>query len=221
MVVDHVGWVLLPNVQILRVIGRVSFPLFCLLIAYGCTKTRSIHKYLLRLIIFALVSQLILSFFAWDDWGTNQLNVFATLAIGVLLIHIYQRKFEDKFIRFFIIILASLGAFLVVIILRTSYGAPGVALIVFFWLAFKHFNHFNARWWVRVFYMLGALAVFNCFFMLMYQPSSHLQWWSMLSLPFVLLFTPRRVVLTKFEKYAFYAFYPGHLVFLYIIAMVV
>ena len=41
MVIDHIGVVFFPGLKILRVIGRIAFPLFCWGIAVGAEKTRS------------------------------------------------------------------------------------------------------------------------------------------------------------------------------------
>ena len=36
MTIDHVGLILLPQVELLRIIGRLSFPIFAYMIAEGC-----------------------------------------------------------------------------------------------------------------------------------------------------------------------------------------
>ena len=46
MVVDHVGMLLFPGNIMFRVVGRVSFPLFCFLIVEGFYHTKDIKKYL-------------------------------------------------------------------------------------------------------------------------------------------------------------------------------
>ena len=42
MVVDHLGAILLPQYMILRVIGRLSYPIFAYFIAEGCRYTRNV-----------------------------------------------------------------------------------------------------------------------------------------------------------------------------------
>ena len=36
MVIDHIGVILLPDVELLRVIGRLSYPIFAYFLAEGC-----------------------------------------------------------------------------------------------------------------------------------------------------------------------------------------
>lgn len=104
MIVDHVGAVLVP-VPFLRNIGRMAFPLYAFLIAEGCRHTRSRERYLLRLGLLALVSEIPfdLAFHSWAadilslakifDWAVdflNLTNVFYTLFLAVSCIHIYE-----------------------------------------------------------------------------------------------------------------------------------
>ena len=57
MVFDHVGDLFLPGVMWLRMIGRLAMPLFSFCIAEGYAHTRDKSRYLLRMGIFALISE--------------------------------------------------------------------------------------------------------------------------------------------------------------------
>ena len=46
MTIDHVGAYLLPQFTILRIIGRLSMPIYAFLIAEGCRHTHDRRKYL-------------------------------------------------------------------------------------------------------------------------------------------------------------------------------
>lgn len=98
MVIDHVGAVF-PVSDTLRVIGRMAFPIYAFLIAEGCRHTRDRQRYLIRLGLFALLSELP---FDWafdviliDERFTKvdflrHTNVFYTLFFAVAAIHIYE-----------------------------------------------------------------------------------------------------------------------------------
>ena len=57
MLIDHVGVALLPQLEILRVIGRLSFPIFAYMIAEGCRYTKNRVRYFGTLAGFAIVCQ--------------------------------------------------------------------------------------------------------------------------------------------------------------------
>ena len=44
MIVDHTGVIFYPNSQIFRIIGRISFPIFCFFIVEGFSHTKNIKK---------------------------------------------------------------------------------------------------------------------------------------------------------------------------------
>ena len=46
MLIDHIGYILLPEVAFLRYIGRLAFPIFAYMIAEGCRYTKNRAKYL-------------------------------------------------------------------------------------------------------------------------------------------------------------------------------
>ncbi|MEJ2240562.1 MAG: TraX family protein [Candidatus Bathyarchaeota archaeon] len=58
MTIDHIGAVLYPQLQILRIIGRISFPLFAYLLVLGMETTHNIRNYFIRLFTFAFISQI-------------------------------------------------------------------------------------------------------------------------------------------------------------------
>ena len=82
MLLDHVGSVFFPQYAVFRWIGRLAFPLFCYCMTVGLLYTRSIKRYLIRLGIFALVSQpfWIVAFNPGDFLGNlTNWNIFFTL----------------------------------------------------------------------------------------------------------------------------------------------
>ena len=57
MLIDHIGMVLFPEQLIFRMIGRLAFPIFAYVLVEGFFYTKNINKYLLRLGVFAIVSE--------------------------------------------------------------------------------------------------------------------------------------------------------------------
>ena len=92
MLCDHTGLVFLGSPTYFNVIGRIAFPIFAFQISEGYTHTKNLKKYILRLIIFALTSQLPFVLFRNSVELTSfSLNIFFTLLLGLLSITIYDK----------------------------------------------------------------------------------------------------------------------------------
>lgn len=57
MLVDHMGYVLFPWILWLRCVGRIAFPIFAFQIAEGCIRTHDRRRYALRLLLFAVLTE--------------------------------------------------------------------------------------------------------------------------------------------------------------------
>ena len=86
MLIDHVGHHLLPSVAILRIIGRIAFPIFAFFIAEGCRYTRNKLRYFLMIFISGLL------FFAGTYLfsGIIFYNVFLNFSISILCVYMLQ-----------------------------------------------------------------------------------------------------------------------------------
>jgi len=140
MTVDHIGFVLqkyslFDYAYLLRIVGRIAFPIYCFLLVQGIYHTRSKTKYAIRLLVFALISDLP---YATLFEGDGQIyyrfgcNVLWTLLMGLILICIVDRYFIQKPYSYGLIlmIIFGLGAQL----LRTDYGFIGIMLIYSFYV---------------------------------------------------------------------------------------
>ena len=78
MTIDHIGAVFFPQFLFLRLIGRISFPIFAYHIALGLKNTRHIGKYFFRLFLFALLTQPIYGAL----FSYNRCNIIVSLLCG-------------------------------------------------------------------------------------------------------------------------------------------
>ncbi|OHA84004.1 MAG: hypothetical protein A2408_03880 [Candidatus Yonathbacteria bacterium RIFOXYC1_FULL_52_10] len=209
MVIDHVGLFFFPGVTELRMIGRISFPLFAWLIANGAEHSKNTTLYLKRLAILALVSQ-IPFFFANNLIGVDPmlLNVVFTLALGLAAI-MGTKRYDDTPTRAVII-----GAFAFVAqMINSDYGALGVLSIVAFSLFAKYPKRLIAAQMLIFFF--PAIAIITEFFMVGAREGLYLPigWMAIFALPIILAYNNREGI--KARNF-FYIFYPLQYVVLYI-----
>lgn len=216
MFFDHFGYAFLGQFSFFNLIGRLAFPIFAFQINEGYTHTRNLKKYFLRLVFFALVSQLPFSLFLHKYINNSfQLNVFFTLFIGLFAIFTYdyiiklfsnsKSKFHfDKLVGFIIVMLfASIAQ-----LLHTDYGFWGVIVIFAFYL-FK-----NNKIASTISFVILCILKYS-FNIIMYGFSYIyilLCVFTILPILFIRLYNGKQ---GKKIKYLLYVFYPLHLLLLY------
>ncbi len=85
MLVDHIGFVLFPNIEILRLIGRIAMPIFAFFIGEGCLYTKDRKKYFLRVFILGIICQAVYiaeSIITHSD-SRAYLNILLTFSVAI------------------------------------------------------------------------------------------------------------------------------------------
>ena len=129
MVIDHTGAIFFPRVMELRLLGRIAFPLFIWCGVVGCEYTHNHFRYLLRLFLFALISQ---PFFMFAlNHRLEQLNVFATIFLGQLALFGIKKKWylSQVWLPAICILLSCM--------IYMDYGWKGVSLFILMYMARK------------------------------------------------------------------------------------
>lgn len=86
MLVDHMGYVLFPWILWLRCVGRIAFPIFAFQIAEGCIRTHDRRRYALRLLLFAVLTEVPFDLaFSGRPLDPSYQNVLWTLLAGALV----------------------------------------------------------------------------------------------------------------------------------------
>lgn len=122
MFIDHAGKMLFPQIAEMRMLGRIAFPLYCWCMVVGISYTRSVPKYLGRLMLIGLVSQPIYMVALNHSW--NQPNIFLTLLVA--LCGVWGLKAKKLLSHIWAPILALFAAQL----LECDYGWRGVMLVM-------------------------------------------------------------------------------------------
>ena len=93
MAVDHTGALLFPEAMWMRGIGRLAFPIFAFLLTEGFFHTADLYRYLARLGVFALLSEIPYDLaLSGTWWNPQRQNVFFTLFISLLLLLALERS---------------------------------------------------------------------------------------------------------------------------------
>ena len=209
MFIDHAGYVLYPRLGWMRIVGRVSFPLFCFLIAQGFRHTRSLPKYALRLALFACASEGIYNLvFSGKFTVLSARNVFFALllALGALAA---WRHFLPKWPLG--ALLSVLAACILAVVTKTDYSFWGVLLCLCFYLAGDSKPN-------QALALVATLGVFTLYRFLTRAASANwiwTQWYCLASLPLILLYNGKPGF--RGGKWAFYLLYPAHLLLLWLI----
>ncbi len=120
-----------------RAIGRIAFVLFAYLAVEGFMYTRDRKKYLLRMGIFALVSEIPFDLAFNGNWyAFKGQNVYFTLFLGVLALMLLERWRGHKVLQ----AIALLSCCLLAALLKTDYMFMGVLLIAVFYLFRDNFK---------------------------------------------------------------------------------
>lgn len=238
MLIDHLtaGGVIFSGSSIQymigRGIGRIAFPLFCFMLVEGYYYSKNKMNYLARLLALAFLSEVPFDMvFSGNYYNMGYQNVFFTLSIGLGAIMILgeidkrlvekikkdSSDFNKRFFKFLNIILQlTVLVFMTTVaeLLKTDYSANGVLLIVMIYFFEKFHAMFPdsvSRYGVqKVKNMLAAFGIFLWFFFYDMKGGGVNE---MFGFPVVLLvyFYNGKRGDYVIPQWAFYAFYPLHL----------
>lgn len=213
MLIDHIGAVIVSSYYsyaydiytldkiyyILRCIGRLAFPLFCYLASEGFKYTKDRKKYILRVFIFALMSELPFDYaFTGGINDFSQQNVMFTIALALLGLYFYDiinRKYKYSAFRIVSVVPLALAA-VIASFLHTDYSYAGVLAIIFMYIAESFSN--------RIIGFFAGACLLSWVF-------GGTEFFAVFGIIPIILYNGKRGLRLK---YFFYLFYPIHLILL-------
>lgn len=216
MLLDHLWATLVPGNFWMTCLGRLAFPIFAFQISEGFFHTADRKCYAKRLFLFALLSEVPFDLI----YGGTVLypfhqNVMFTLLLGLLACCSIDRARRERTAKaIFRGALSVAGLFLLSLIGMVDYGWKGVATVVAFYLL----RDFPLAWLAQI----AALVLLNIV-LFKGQTIPLLGWdfptqgFAVLALLPIWLYNGRRGGGSKTLQYAFYAFYPVHMLILYLL----
>ena len=228
MTIDHVAWMAFPGYfkeplpLLLHMIGRLTCPIMCYFIAEGYHYTKNIHQYTARLFGFAILSHFpyLLASMNFVDWKSfipfyygdllNQTSVMWSLAWGLVMLRVADSVKIKNSMKILLILLICLIAFpsdwsciasLCVLVFGTNRGKFKVQML-----------------WMIFYVVLYAVV----YFFALDPVYGLLQLAVVLAIPVLALYNGERGKnprLNRFIKWAFYIYYPLHLLIIGLIQL--
>lgn len=205
MTIDHIGVILFPQNILLRIIGRLSFPIFAFLIVQGFKHTRSYGNYLIRLVSFAFVSELVYDISIYGEFSMKKQNIFFTLAFALIGLKLLQLA-EQKKTPLLLFLMQFAVLLILVQVLNVDYGLYGVMTVVILYLA-----DIKEKPWIT----FGLFLLLNVSYLPIY---GILQMFSIFALFILLIYNGKKG--KRVNKLNYYIYYPVHLALLSIISEV-
>lgn len=204
MLIDHVnnglitplldgkGWLLVVS-NIFSILGRIAFPIFIYFIVEGYFKTKNRLKYLTRLVIFGIISEVPFDMFTSKVYyNPNWNNMIFTLAfclVTVWLIDYLKGKITNKIIWYLLSFVIVIGMSFLAMALSLDYDYYAIVLAYIFYIFYDRL-------------ILGAVLGYLSIIKEVY---------SFLGFGLVTLYNGKE---GKQYKWLNYAFYPTHLLVL-------
>ena len=216
MLMDHLWATLLPAQEWLTCVGRLAFPIFAFMTVEGYFHTHDLRKYLQRMLVFALLSEIPFDLMYGGTWfyPVHQ-NVIWTLLLGLLGIHLMEKARKKQKIGIYVLTVALVvifGAVLGTLGMVDYYGAGVLTMFVFYlfrgrkWWCFL--SQLLALYWVNVELLSGLMYPVT---ILGTEIELCQQGLALLALIPIGLYRGRQGYHSKPFQYACYAFYPVHM----------
>ena len=222
MLMDHLWATLFPSLDWLTCAGRIAFPIFAFMIVEGYFHTHNFEKYVQRLFLFALLSEIPFDLmYGGTVFYPFHQNVIWTFIIGLCGIHLMERarKTNKIFSYGFTSLAVIIAGFLLGTVSMVDYYGAGVLTVFVFYFFHQRkwwclFGQIMTLYWINV-EMLGGLMYPMTIFGIEFELCQ--QGLALLALIPIWLYRGRQGYHTKPFQYLCYAFYPVHMLLLYMI----
>lgn len=221
MLLDHLWATFFGSQRWLTCIGRLAFPIFAFMCVEGFFYTRNFKKYVLRMLVFALISEVPFDLiYSGAFFYPFHQNVLWTFLLGLLCLKGFEwAKTKKRWQEILFILLIGAGGALAGTVLMFDYFAFGILTIFAFYF-------FRGRKWYNFALQFAAMVAIHYFgFGGQVYPVEIFgrnielvqQGLAVLALPIIWLYKGKQGPHSKPIQYMFYGFYPGHLLVLWII----
>ena len=216
MFIDHFGHAIVPGLSMpfmaelyyaCRVIGRIAFPIYCFLLAEGMRHTRNPVKYIGRLAIGILLAELPFDILFEGGISWQAQSVMVTLTLGAMMLWCIQ-KTEKKWLK----VLMAVPFAILAELAECDYGGWGIAMIAVFGL----FDRLS----MQLFGLLLVNYLMDSFPVSFFGIGIPIQLFAVLAMVPVAFYSGRKITHSRGIQWAFYLFYPVHLLIIWMILLI-
>ena len=213
MLCDHTGYVLMDDNAIMRAVGRLAFPIFVFLLVEGYRYTSNVKRYMLRLFAFALISEVPFDLaFSGRVFDIKYQNIFFTLAAGLIVIRLFDMAENEDQVKQIYLYAAIVAIAVAAEICGFDYGGGGIIIISIFYKITPAYGVPFDRSSMRKTAKNGAESALIYF---LFYGFSEL--YALFALVPISFYNGRRGIKNRAVQYAFYMFYPLHLLCIYLL----
>lgn len=220
MLSDHIWATVMSFGNWMTYIGRMAFPIFAFQIAEGFVHTSNFKKYALRLLGFAVITEIPFNLFYSSRWfNPYHQNVLFTLLLGLLAISVIDKARKKLTVKTVALSVLWLLLICVASVLGfVDYGFTGMITVVMFYLLrdfpFAWLAQLVAMVLINIVFFEGQVVPVEIFGKMFEIPT---QGYAVFALIPIWLYGGRKGRSSKIMQYGFYAFYPVHMLILYLI----
>ena len=222
MLMDHLWATILPAREWLTCAGRVAFPIFAFMAVEGYFHTRNFKKYILRMLLFAVLSEIPFDLMYGGAWfypvHQNVLWTFLLGLLGVWLMEQVRKKGKTWMYLLVCVLVVPAGLVLGTLCMVDYYGVGVLTVFVFYFLHGRKWwcflGQLAALYWLNV-ELLGGLMYPVQLFGMEFELCQ--QGLALLALIPIWLYRGRQGYHSKPFQYLCYAFYPVHMLLLVVV----
>ena len=217
MVLDHAWATVVPGNDWMTHLGRLAFPIFAFQLVEGFAHTHDVKKYLKRMFLWALISEIPFDFMTGE--GPFHQNVLFTFCEGILWMMLLEKARKKGRTQFILTSVAAVFAgYILGILTFVDYNGFGILMILVFYYS-RLIPHgwilqLIGLFYINVIMMGGLVFPVTLFGMALEIPEQGL---AVFSLPILWLYNGERGFSNKAIQIGCYAFYPVHIAILVIL----
>lgn len=225
MLCDHMWATVVTGNDWLTVIGRIAFPIFAFMTVEGFFYTKNLKKYVKRLFVFALISEIPFNLVAGGSffYPLHQ-NVLWTFLIGVGLMKINENAKDKKLsVRILTAAITAAMGFLLGILSFCDYHYAGIfTVLVFYFFRERKWYNFALQafflWYINIEILSGFYYEWEIFGT---KIEVVRQGVALLALIPIWLYKGKQGLYNKAVKNLYYWFYPAHLLVLWLLRQII